>query len=885
MRISRISLADFRGVDNLDVEFDIAGVTIAEGRNEIGKTSIADAFMLLLDEKDSSNKQIIRDAQPVGRDVGPFVEAELTAGPYRLTYRKQWLKNRKSELEIHEPSPEQLTGEAAHSRMCEILEAETDTALFKALRYHQGNAISQAAIGESPTLAAALDAAAGGTGTAAAGADALFARVEAERQRYFTPVGRLTGERTRKIEQVGVLGAEVSDVERRLRELDDAVERHRQIQSDLAELQTQSLSVTGQIDESLKAVQAVEEVERRVETARHENERAESALREAATSHNARKSYVEAATSAARTLDGLEAEIASAASGLGGATAAVNEAKEARDGAKEELASAENAATDLKTVVELLDLRLERDQLRERYDRVIGADETITEAERFLSGCAVDEVLVREIDSAAEKAAVARAHAEADKPRVVIEALQPIHVEVDGRSLDIVPGAPLEETVSTEVAVVIGDVARVSVSRQQSIGDVEDGLESALEELGKLLQSGCASSPEEARELVRERARRETERDNARRRREEDLRDLDLPALAAKVERAEERLGVLEADGDEAAIDAMTLDDARTLLQDSEVQVQLARERDTQCETALEAAQSALRVFEDRDIEQRTRLETATAEVERAGRELEEQRASASDAELDRAVVAAEELSAVTSETLVAVEHDLAVGDPETARALLDNARQLQTRLSENIHAREVEIAGIQAHLDLGGHEGLADRLAESRARLEDLERDVDSGNRRAAAVERLHEILNEMREKAQQAYVGPFREKLNAYSRILYGPDADVAVDHSTLEIVSRTLQGTTIPFQGLSGGTREQLAVLARLACAALVSPASEDGVPGGVPVVIDDALGYSDPGRLEALGAALSVAGRDCQVIVLTCEPSRYRGVGGAKVVSLG
>lgn len=53
----------------------------------------------------------------------------------------------------------------------------------------------------------------------------------------------------------------------------------------------------------------------------------------------------------------------------------------------------------------------------------------------------------------------------------------------------------------------------------------------------------------------------------------------------------------------------------------------------------------------------------------------------------------------------------------------------------------------------------------------------------------------------------------------------------------------------------------------------------------VIIDDALGYPDPDRLQHVGAALGVAGKDCQVIVLTCEPGRYRGVGGAKVISLG
>ena len=47
----------------------------------------------------------------------------------------------------------------------------------------------------------------------------------------------------------------------------------------------------------------------------------------------------------------------------------------------------------------------------------------------------------------------------------------------------------------------------------------------------------------------------------------------------------------------------------------------------------------------------------------------------------------------------------------------------------------------------------------------------------------------------------------------------------------------------------------------------------------MIIDDALGYSDAGRLEGLGAALASAGSLGQVIVLTCAPGRYRAVGDA------
>jgi len=91
--------------------------------------------------------------------------------------------------------------------------------------------------------------------------------------------------------------------------------------------------------------------------------------------------------------------------------------------------------------------------------------------------------------------------------------------------------------------------------------------------------------------------------------------------------------------------------------------------------------------------------------------------------------------------------------------------------------------------------------------------------------------------------------------------------------------LDGVPIPFDALSGGAREQITLLMRLAAAMC---AAEEG---GVPVVLDDALGYTDPLRLEAMGVVLSLAGRRCQIVVLTCVPDRYRHVTGARVVSLG
>ena len=101
-----------------------------------------------------------------------------------------------------------------------------------------------------------------------------------------------------------------------------------------------------------------------------------------------------------------------------------------------------------------------------------------------------------------------------------------------------------------------------------------------------------------------------------------------------------------------------------------------------------------------------------------------------------------------------------------------------------------------------------------------------------------------------RQAYVAPFRREVERLARIVFGPSLALEVDPG-LRIVARTLNGVTVPFEALSSGAKEQLGLCARLAVAALVD--AQDGVP----VMIDDALGHSDPARLERLAAVFTAA----------------------------
>ena len=83
--------------------------------------------------------------------------------------------------------------------------------------------------------------------------------------------------------------------------------------------------------------------------------------------------------------------------------------------------------------------------------------------------------------------------------------------------------------------------------------------------------------------------------------------------------------------------------------------------------------------------------------------------------------------------------------------------------------------------------------------------------------------------------------------------------------------------PFTDLSIGTREQLAVIIRLAYADLLT---EKNVP--VTVILDDALVNSDDDRRDRMKAILFQAARQYQILVLTCHAREYRDAGGQFVL---
>ena len=114
MKLHRVRLVNYRGVTDSDVSFSDKGVTIVEGPNEVGKTSIAEALALAVELPDSSRSARVRSVKPVNRDEGPEVEIELSSGQYTLSFNKRWLRNPITILSISSPRSESHTGREAH---------------------------------------------------------------------------------------------------------------------------------------------------------------------------------------------------------------------------------------------------------------------------------------------------------------------------------------------------------------------------------------------------------------------------------------------------------------------------------------------------------------------------------------------------------------------------------------------------------------------------------------------------------------------------------------------------------------------------------------------------------------------------------------------------
>ncbi|GAA3122594.1 AAA family ATPase [Kribbella aluminosa] len=913
-----MALRDFRGVKDRSVRFRALGTTVVVGDNEVGKSSLVEAFGLIFDLPDDSKSTRIRDIQPVGQDVGPEVTVELSLGGRELTYAKRWLKNRSTELTAVEPDGRRRswTGREAHNEAERLFHENVDPVLWQTLMVSQGQSLVLPTPADAEPLITAVTAE---SGTPVDGASMpLVTAVEHEYLRYWTPRGKPTGDFARSAKAVAAAELAARQALQAMDEVQSDIRRAERLNLDLED-------VSGRLTDHLAGVEALRErkqatdeillrrdsVRSRAETARArlENHTRTRLDRERLLDEVERFTRFEAEHAARR----ADAELVArtAAELVQAAEATLTDVVELKDVRRTEVQAAE------RRVSELMD-RAELDRLIGQQTELVDVRARIAAAGTVLDRIKVDDALVAALEDARAAVVEARAALAAGVPEVTVRRLGAEPVELSGTGLEgDVPGElgfdeSIELLVSGELVVGVPGQVEVTVRAGGEAATLRSRVDDAVRREKDLLKKAGVKDVAAARELLRKADTASAELNEARRT-ETSLTAGGDPGERIAVLTA--RLGIGEADeagagdssGKQPAVEGvpgqMSLFEEftsphDTLFDDFEVPepepddlagaqraLETARDGLAESERLLADAEFAAAQARKAADEDRSEAQNARARAELAAERLAAALDSLESARSvldDDAVAAAEseataDVEAVLDELTAVQEQADAAGADQVAdelAAALEVAKRLQ---DERDRLRDA-LRTTEGRLEQSGRDGLATRRDVAELELAAVRTEYESLQRRAGAARRVYDTLSRHRAAAQTKYSEPLQSRIDALGRSVYGPSFRVRLDDD-LAVAERELDGVRLPVEALSTGAQEQLAIITRLAISHLVSTGD-----GSVPVIFDDALGWSDKARLRDMGALLGRAGDHGQVIILTCMPDRYEYVPKATFITL-
>ncbi|MCC7103685.1 MAG: hypothetical protein IT307_00955 [Chloroflexi bacterium] len=737
-------------------------------------------------------------------------------------------------------------------------------ALWKALRLQQGNQVGQAELANKASLARALERAAGEV-TAGVREESLLAAAQTAYLGSWTEAGRrrkdaqaLEAAADRGQERAQALEASLSAIEAdvvasdslmaRIGDLtehrDGHVESVQAHQRRVDALRDTEAIVASATERQTSATRAASEARGRAAARR---ERAEAVAR----MHAVVATLAQTADEDGHRLLGARTRAAEADAGLGAARA------------QRDLARARfNTAT---AHVARERARAELGSLEDRYARGRDANAAIAAA-RPDSRLPIDAARLAAIREQFQALMQARYQFDAAHPVVRLQAFADVQGMVDGVRLQLGPGRSIEQRLGQGITLEFPGVLWLGVSVGEVLDEQAMDLPGREARLGQLLAEVGARDPEDAEHLL---ARREA----ARRTIAEQRRILEAVLQGSTASALGARIEELRLEVDKPPMLAVTDPvAAQEALADAE-QRMFAAEHEWQ------AAHGQLNELEVAAQGRATEARLAREELGRLEATLAAEREAWPDEAVETELRDAQAHEGALVQDLAAAREELAALAPDQAHELLGNAQRALTRMDRDARAAQDRLLEVRTRLRDHLEDGVEEDLADARMARDDAQDALRRDQSLADARQLLFETLRDERDRASRSYVGPLRREMERLGRIVFGPGFTVGLDGDTLEVVSRTLDGRTIPFESLSIGTQEQIAIIGRLACATIVAP------DGGVPVILDDALGNSDKRRLEAMGAVLAAAGRGNQIIVLTCQPDRYEHVGDARVVALG
>jgi energy-coupling factor transporter ATP-binding protein EcfA2 len=943
LTISSLTLTHVAGVEYARVEVPQDGVLVVHGPNERGKSTVLRAFRLLLsDTPTGSTRKQVRELKDIAADEPTTVSADLRVGPYALTVTKAFNKGGgRCELSVSRPRVENLTGREAADRFAEILSEEVDADLLAALTVEQGKSMDMVEAAGLGPLEHALGSApetdngagAPGTSESSLATGPLLDRIAAERERYYTPTGRPARELKDVADRLDAATTEQTDAASRYSQAQGLIADLERLRAEKDEVARQEPVARADAKKASSDLEAGREAHATLERHRTAVLQATQVLELAEQRHQVRVEKVRELTEATDA-------VAAAARRVSEAADAATEEKEREaqvrlcwEQARRTVSLATAYADYLAAVKARHDADDAREKIAEQQEQVAEFAERIRVEETSLAENPVDDRALAAVHQATADLRRATSVRDAAATTMSIRSIsggRGASVTVDGEDR-VLSDDGLSIAATSRHTLGLGDF-EVTVTPALDLRDVEDDVDRARSTVEKTLERFGVDSAEAAERRGEERRKSAdaiaelkldlstasgglsvTELDE----RAEQLTAAQQESEAAIVA-ARER--VLDIDPESTVteetlpgIDAVRGGEPETAdLPDAAEVRQTAEQAGADAEDLRDELDSIARagaVFqlttaeaeEERQEAHRQRLETALAQAREQGGDesLEDAVTQAQDTvgtarqAHDHAVTELAEtmgwdagLVSGSSEGADSVGSVGSVGsaepapsadlvDLDTLEGLAAGAQARVDRLRERAETISLDMS--RASGALGEHSGVAERLEEATARLERLEHEHNRVQQRAAAADGLFQTVEAARDEARRRYEAPFRASFEKLARTLYGRPVTFEFNDD-LTVARRVMDGRALETSQLSGGAQEQIAVLGRLAVADII------GGGEGVPIFIDDALGFSDAGRAQRMNLVLAQLASEHQIIVLTCDPGRFDSVPGATMVSM-
>jgi chromosome segregation ATPase len=869
MRLRRIEVRSFRKLEHAVIEDIGDGITVVVGDNEAGKSTLLAALRAALFDRHRLTGKAAEEMLPYGQRVRPEValDFELDGKPWSL--RKAFVQ--KPEAELVGPG-ERLTGDAVEERLAALFgfvppgsgasKPEEHHGIHGLLWVEQGRAHEAPAMGGGrESIAAALE---GEVGQMVGGERGrrLLAAAEKRRQAFWTPKTNAPRDVLVQLRrEVEALQAEQADLASRLAEHDgkvsalaqrrQALERHRRERR----LERAEEAVAA----ARAALAATADLRRTEETLVAELERARSdhalAL-EAATRREALKKAVE---EAARAVDEARADAEAARSrlarqetGFAEAERQHREARARRDAAQSGLQRLQRAAERRRSATRLKALDAQREQA-EAEER--GRLAALAEAK----ACRIGSKDLEALDALERALAAAKARLDAASVRLTFAPTGKQRIRFDGGEIDL--AEPLR--LGRDAVLEIDGFGSVAVNPGGGAAERARAVEDAERQLAKALAELDIADVAGARDAVGRRLSAER-RAEAHQRALSALAPQGLAALAvaAQAERAAlAASGTAEEEQDASPESVEAAGRALSLSEEAERHAQATFE-----------AQGAARQAADRDAARfGERLEAALRQHELRCKELAGERAQRTDGVIEAGVAKAREALAAAQARHGEAKRRLEEAEPEVAAQRLAMAERFSRETQADLDRLEREARDLGVELAALGHQGLGEALAEAEGRLEATQHRLAATELEARASRLLHDSLAAAQREAKERWLGPVRERVAPYLRLIH-PGSEIVLDETTLALKGVRREGREEAFERLSVGAREQMAVIARLALADLLKAS---GHPAAV--ILDDALVNTDEGRLDRMHLVLDQAAKSLQILVLTCRERDFVGLG--------